>query len=108
MVSLLRPPHIQRDLVVKVIIIWLLVIYGFWVSRYLLAWNKDIHVQGVGLDDEPTYSTQPIVPVDDNSLPIPHMTAAPKEQAANLSDKIIVVGKTMSEDTTWVEEELPE
>lgn len=108
MVSFLRPPAIQRDLVLKVIVLWLLVIYGFWVSRYLLPWNKDVHVQDVNLDNEPTYSIQPIVPVDDNSLPIPHVETEPKQQAANFSDKIIVVGKTMSEDTTWVEEELPE
>src|ERR1700745_134259 len=106
MVSLLRPPAIQRDLVLKVIILWLLVLYGFWLSRYILPWNKDAHGQDASLDDEATYSVQPIVPVDDNPLPVPNLETQPKQQANNPSDKIIVVGKTMSEDTTWVEEEL--
>jgi hypothetical protein len=108
MVFRLRPAAIRPDLVLKILLLWLLVLFGFWASRYFLRSTGDVHIQDMSVNNGLTHSIQPIVPGDVDLYPTPSMEARPKQHTAKLPDKIIVMGKMASEDTTWVEEELPE
>ena len=75
MVFRVRLPTIRPDLVLKILLLWLLVLYGFRPSRYFLHFlrsNEDV------------------------------------QHTNRLSDKIIVMGKMVSEDTTWVEKDVQE
>ncbi len=103
----LRLPAIRRDLVVKIVLLWLLLLLGFWV-RHFFPSNAGLHIQGGSLNDGSTHPVQPIVLEDGDLHSFPPLDVTPKPDAADLPDKIVVVGTMASEDTTWVERELPE
>jgi hypothetical protein len=103
----LRLPAIRRDLLIKIVLLWLLLLLGVWV-RYFLQSKGGLHIQGGSLNDGSTRPIQPIVLGDGDLHSFPPLDETPKPDAAHLPDKIVVVGTMASEDTSWVERELPE
>jgi hypothetical protein len=104
----------------KVLGIWTLIVYLFWVTKHLWRRNQQAEnavqvdighqheliaadSQGSNVDAAPVYKTVKTSPSITATSERP-----PEQETTQDPDKVVVVGKVSAEDTTWIDNELPE